>query len=438
MLSAIWHNWPILLVAALAVVLLGIIALLSKYVRLMLNIIRDTPPPLLMGPFDFSRIEGRHVNFRAFDGTSLRGMFLTPDSLPPDFPRRLPGPPRPIRRPTDRRHQLTADLRGVIVFCHEYGSDMYSCIRYCQPLLEAGFAIFSFDFRSHGHSSSLPGYQPRLWCTDKEVADCLGALALVQSEIKDRRLDLDIGLFGISRGAGAAILAAAQMHAILPVKAVIADSAFSTDTTLEWSMKKWVHIFARVRFVYQHHHPAFWHFLRWLLLKFARVRFHCSFPSVHKNIRKFKKTAVFFIHGDKDSYIKPQHTRALFARARRPRYLWIVPDAKHNQSAQVDPERYAARTVAFFEKHLNDCPADQLDLTEPYRDEVTAFFARDNKACRPRPASKAQSHDRSQNHRLPRRPQRRPSAPSVPPDPAPLPHDPADPAPPYSTPSSRK
>src|SRR5689334_20367890 len=50
---------------------------LRKYVRLCLNIIKDTPPPLAMGPRDFQRIEGERVTFRAFDNLNLCGMFLS-------------------------------------------------------------------------------------------------------------------------------------------------------------------------------------------------------------------------------------------------------------------------------------------------------------------------------------------------------------------------
>ena len=486
MFETLLQNWFLLFAVLLAVGVLGLVALLSKYVRLMLNIIRDSPPPLLMGPFDFHRIEGRSVNFRAFDGTSLRGMFLTPNSLPPHMRSEeqqssvtkgrhnatstrhmatLGHDPTDPDRPADHSysdnhdnpnnpanlHQLTSNLKGVVIFCHEYGSDMYSCTRYCQPLLQAGFAVFTFDFRSHGKSSSLPGYEPRLWCTDKEVSDCLGALALVHAELEDRQLDLNIGFFGISRGAGAAILAAVQAQKLTPVKAVMADSAFSSDTTIEWSMKKWVHVFARVRFVYEHHHPAFYNFLRWLLLRFARIRFRCSFPSVRKRLPKLQNTPIFFIHGERDSYIKPDHTRLLFARAQRPRYLWIVADAKHNQSAVVDPARYAARTVAFFEKYVfmktPDKPTDINhsttsndtghsitgdDMTdsianaetghpetsdEPmseheHTEEARRFFARDNKASRPRKGTRKKQND-SKSDRVRGRTQRRPAAKTV-------------------------
>jgi len=350
MLEFIFDHWLILIPVAVVLVLAWIVAVLSKYVRLMLNIFRDTAPPL-MGAAENGNIVGHPFTFRAFDGTKLSGRFLsrwayrrTDSKLGLDLS-------ESIKIEDD---YLTDDTRGVIIFCHEYGYDQHSCLKYCRGLVEQGFDVFTFDFRSHGGSDSLKGYRPRLWCTDKEVSDCLGALLFVRSELEARNLPLNVGFFGISRGAGAAILATAQGRFILPVKAVLADGAFSTDTTLEWYMKKWVHIFARVRFVYERHGPGFWHFLRWLLLIFACRRLKCRFPSVRKTVHWFAKVPIFFIHGAKDSYIKPDHTRMLYEAAHPPRYLWIVSKAKHNQSVSTEPELYADRMIGFFAHFLAD------------------------------------------------------------------------------------
>jgi len=376
MFEPLLQHWFLFTLVLIILVILWIAAVLSKYVRLMLNILRDTPPPLLIGPVGYERIEGRHVTFRAFDGTTLNGMFISPDCLPPE---QRPTSHRTgnLKRNEDEIFAIKPALRGIVIFCHEYGADMYSCARYCLPLLEAGFDIFTFDFRSHGKSSNLPGYQPRLWCTDKEIFDCLGALSYVRAELDSQKLNTRIGLFGISRGGAAAIICACQSQSAIPVHAVIADSAFSNDTILEWSMKKWVHIFAKVRFVYENHHPAFWPFLRWLLLKFAYFRFHCRFPSVRKTMPRIKNIPIFFIHGGKDSHIRPQQAQMLYNLAGGDSYLWIVPQAKHNQSAVIDAERYAGRTVAFLEKYLIPPIKRQEKHVVKERQTDADFFARE-------------------------------------------------------------
>ncbi len=119
--------------------------------------------------------------------------------------------------------------------------------------------MFTFDFRGHGQSSLGGRYRPLQWPTNKELEDVLGACAYVENQLLADGRTPEIGLFGVSRGAGAALLAAASNP---NVKAVICDGVFSTRTTLIWLMKRWAYIFARVKLVYENHpdwvlaHPA--------------------------------------------------------------------------------------------------------------------------------------------------------------------------------------
>ena len=338
MLASLWQelswHWGLLsMVSTVLIVIALTAAILARYIRIMLNILADTPPPLSMGPQDFQRMEGEHVQFRSADGVSLHGMFLYGNRAKP--------------------------RKGMIIFCHEFASDMYSCARYCRPLLDAGFDAFTFDFRGHGRSSNIPNYSPRQWPSDREAADVLGAFAFVESYLENEGLPPEVGIFGISRGAGAAILAMGNNDA---VKCIVTDGAFSTDVTLESLMKRWAYIFARVKFIYENYPPAFWRFLRWVLFLFAPRRFTCRFPSVRKAIVRMSPRAMFFIHGERDSYIRAEQTRFLYALAPQPKYLWIVPGAKHNQSVVVCPDEYRVRTVAFFERFLTGIEGDMAHL----------------------------------------------------------------------------
>ena len=52
-----------------------------------------------------------------------------------------------------------------------YGSDRWSCRSYCDPLLAAGYDVFTYEPRGQGQSDAVPGYEPLQWTTDYEVAD---------------------------------------------------------------------------------------------------------------------------------------------------------------------------------------------------------------------------------------------------------------------------
>ena len=296
--------------------------ILAYYVRICLKIFCDTPPPMSMNPVDFSRIEGETVRFRSFDGTSLQGMRI-----------RVPE---------------TVKYKGTIVFCHEFGADMYSFARYARHLLAGGYDIFTFDFRGHGKSSGSD-YQPLQWPSDRELSDAIGACAYIQSILLSEGKNDEIGIFGISRGAGAAILTAGSDSRI---KAIVCDGAFSTEDTLIALMKRWAYIFASLKLTYQNNPDAYWKGLLWLMMRFAQPKLKRRFPSVRKTLRDMESRPVYFIHGKRDSYIRLEETIKLHNAAPSPRHLWIVSKAKHNQAVIIEPESYASRTLAFFDKHL--------------------------------------------------------------------------------------
>ena len=335
-------NWAaVAIVATCLSLLVFVVLLLAKYVRISLNIFVDTPPPLSMGPVDFQRLYGEMVRFRSFDGTSLRGMHLS----------------------TPNR----SAYKGTIVFCHEYGSDMFSCARYARPLVDAGFDVFTFDYRAHGESSSRGGYKPLQWPSDKELEDTLGACAHVEAMLASEGKPATIGVFGISRGAGSAILAAASDTNI---KCIVCDGLFDTHLTLASLMKRWAYIFARVKLIYENHPDTFWHFLLWLMMRFAQPKLGRKFPSIRKALRFMPARPLMLIHGQRDSYIREEQSRTLHAIAAEPKYLWICSGAKHNQAVVVQPSEYALRTVAFFRCHLADEQTDESAITAPSQTEV--------------------------------------------------------------------
>ncbi len=308
---------------------------LAYYVKIILNIFCDTHPPLSRKPMDFDLIEGERVRFRSWDGTSLQGMLLGAE---------------------------TETSKGTIIFSHEFHADSYSCARYAKPLIEAGYQIFTFDYRAHGNSSAAENYNPLQWPSDKEVGDLLGACAYMRGMLTEEGKPCNLGVFGISRGAGVGLLAASSDA---DIKAIACDGAFDTQSTLIWFMKRWGQLFARIGMLYKEHPEAYWKFLYRLLIHFAQRRLKRRFPSVVKALREMQPRPLFFIHGKRDSYIKVDQTELLHSLAPSPNYLWIVPKAKHNQAVTTEPEEYARRTVAFFDKHLAGLDVDPAAISGP-------------------------------------------------------------------------
>jgi pimeloyl-ACP methyl ester carboxylesterase len=323
-------------VAGVSLLLVYPAMVLRKYVRIMIHIMDDRAPLPENGISDFGRLNGEEIQFRAVDGHGLCGVVLHGDHG---------GHPK-----------------GMIVFAHEFGNDRSSCLRYSTPLLAAGYDIFAFDFRGHGASPPEQGYRPRQWPSDRERADMLGAIAFIGSWLEQRGRSRDVGLFGISRGGGAAILASLGIES---VKAIATDGVFSSDSTMEFLMRRFATIFAKIRIVAENHPPTFWRFLRWLLFRECRRKFGCQFPSVRKAIVKLHRKPMFFIHGERDSYIPIAQSQALYNIAQGPKDLWIVPGAAHNRSIFVQPEEYASRILRFYDKYLSQEVVDQAPQRIP-------------------------------------------------------------------------
>lgn len=374
------------LVAAIAVAISLLLIypamVLRKYVRIMINILDEHAEVEENGNGrnGLSLVHDK-VSFRATDGHPLEGVVLsarcehTATHLNGNGKNGHNGTSENGHRaPTTRATPTTSPLRpayrGTVVFAHEFGSVRTSCMRYCRPLLRAGYDVFAFDFRGHGESPPQEGYKPRQWVSDREQADMSGAIGFIASHLEKQGHPRDIGIFGLSRGAGAAILGAVGCD---DVRAIITDGAFSSDTALEYLMRRFATVFARIRIVAENHPPVFWRFLRWLLFRECRRKFNCRFPSVRKAIAKLGPRPILFIHGEKDSYIPVAQSQILYDRALGPKSLWMVRGAKHNCAISVCPDEYARRVIDFLDEYLAvPAPSVRVQRMDPSTTVISA------------------------------------------------------------------
>jgi pimeloyl-ACP methyl ester carboxylesterase len=317
----------------LAVVLimpLGVLAYLVKqffvlrsvYLPHMVRIFQEKP--LFIIPRGQPVPEAEDVTVCTADGLNLRGCYL----------------------------KGTGPRRGVIWFGLEFGSNRWACVPYCEHLLEHGYDVFAVETRGQGDSDRLPGYEPLQWVTDYEVRDMEAALAYLKT-----RPDADpsgVGLFGISKGAGAGLFAAAGDPY---VRCCVTDGVFATYTTLVPYLRHWFRIYNQ-NYVRQAMFPS-WYYGRLGLigLGWIEAERRCRFPHLEPALRRLRRP-LLMIHGGSDVYIKPGMARALFDLARPPKEFWLVPEAKHNQAFHLAGEEYCRRVLEFFDRHLARQAAD--------------------------------------------------------------------------------
>ncbi len=137
--------------------------------------------------------------------------------------------------------------RPVVVVCHGFKGFMeWGFFPYLAELLAGrGFTLVRFNLSGAG---MMPGDELvtspdafRANTYGKELADLLAVLAALGAEIAPGRVDLErIGLFGHSRGGGAALLAAASEPWRSRVRALVTWAAISTiDRSDPGTMAVW-------------------------------------------------------------------------------------------------------------------------------------------------------------------------------------------------------
>lgn len=62
---------------------------------------------------------------------------------------------------------------------------------------------------------------------------------------------------------------------------------------------------------------------------------------------------MFFIHGDKDTFVPTEMVYPLYEAKEEPKELWIVPNAAHAVSYRDNREEYTHRVANFIKQHMN-------------------------------------------------------------------------------------
>jgi pimeloyl-ACP methyl ester carboxylesterase len=336
--------------ASLLVLGIGVFALcgglvvlftLLKYTPLITRIFLAQPPfmPLKVRPIEL----GERVDFMTDDGLRLSGSYL---------------------------RARTEQQLGLIVFCHEYLSDRWSFRPYADHLRDLGYDLFSFDFRNHGASESEPDFEPIQWTSDREVRDVRAALRYLRT-----RPDHDpagFGLFGVSRGGTAALLAAATQD---DVWGVVTDGAFPTHGTMTPYIIRWADIYVTNPFIRGLLPGWLYNLLSWNARRYAEKWMRCRFPSVEAAAARLGPRPWLMIHGQQDKYISPEIVQGLFSHGSNPRELWLVPEAGHNACRESDPAQYQARIWDFLERYAPRRPAPAQSSVSPAHAELPGEFA---------------------------------------------------------------
>ena len=219
----------------------------------------------------------------------------------------------------------------AVVLVHGFKTSREEMIPWARFLHDAGYNVLLLDTRGAGKSG---GSTVGLGAT--EPHDISQAVTVARQQFGTDK----VAVLGISLGAGAAILAAADDPEI---SAVVADSAW-TDQDFQLSRLSFVDVGP----------------LRVPLLPYGVgivnlfVGADVTKARPLDAIARISPRPILLIHSaDDDNATTPlEGARKLFAAAGEPKELWVAPRGGHAGAINAFPDEYRARVVAFLRAAL--------------------------------------------------------------------------------------
>jgi len=316
-------------------ILIGIV-LLVVALSFILVYANTHPPkyPLYIPPSEY-RMAYEAVSFTSEDGVSLKGWLVEPLQRPDRSGLQQRDIPQQPRHSRDSGRGVKPSHPGArspaIILCHGVGANKSDFTELAVFLAKRGYSVLQFDFRAHGESNGR-----RTSLSYHEQKDVLAALGFLKTraEIDPKR----IGVYGFSMGGSAAILAAARSNGF---RALVADSAFT-------SLKDQ----ARTAITGFYHLPSF-PFLHLAVLGYE-LYFQTQVDAIApvKVIAAIAPTPVLIIAGEGDDLIPADNGRKLYAAAKEPKELWVIPHAEHGGTLAAAGSEYERRVGEFFDRYL--------------------------------------------------------------------------------------
>jgi len=225
------------------------------------------------------------------------------------------------------------DKHATIVYSHGLFRSRRELMERAIDLWKLGYGALLYDARSHGESGKARvsmGYWERL--------DAEAAVKFLREEVPDDR----IVLFGISMGAAAALLAAAETP---EVAAVISDSSFlSFDDTVDHHVRMFLHL------------PTFPMANEFKFFIERKAGFDASKLDALDAVKRIGDRPILFIAAAHDRRMPPEIAQTLYnACASSKRDLLVVdgPGSDiHGHAYQANPQFYIQRVAQFLESAL--------------------------------------------------------------------------------------
>jgi len=244
-------------------------------------------------------LPSRWIEFSSTDGLPLKGWYV------------------PAERPA----------RGTIIYCHGLNRTRIEMLPRAQFGHHLGYNGLLFDLRHHGQSGgdlTTLGYRERL--------DVLGAVRYALEQEKAAR---PVIVWGVSMGAAAALMAAADSPEIA---AVISDSSY---LSLAHTIKHHLKVFLRL--------PAFPIAYEITYLSAWRGGFKAADLDLGQAVERIGDRPILFIGVTGDRRMPPAVAEALYSHAQSPgKKLVILTGSRHGEGFNQTREAYQQAVREFL------------------------------------------------------------------------------------------
>jgi uncharacterized protein len=218
------------------------------------------------------------------------------------------------------------DSPGVLLYLHGNGINIGANIAHAHRFYQMGFSVLLMDYRGYGLSEGSFPSEAQVYEDAETMWDYL---------IQERQIPPDrIFVYGHSLG-GAIAIELAMRHP--EMAGLIVDGSFS-------SLRDMVNLNLSLRLF-----PV-----DWLLTQ--------EFNSIQKVPEL--QTPVLFIHGLADTTVPPSMSQTLYAAAPDPKKLYLVPEAGHNNVAEMAGAEYQ-QTVQSFMQKIDTPETDRQEKEDP-------------------------------------------------------------------------
>jgi len=236
---------------------------------------------------------------------------------------------------------------GWVLLFHGVADNRVGVIGQAEFLLRAGYGVVMMDARAHGASEGpIATYG---WLERNDTRAIIDAMlsSFVNPCLSihwhgpggpDCTLPKHIFVLGESMGAGIALQSAAADPRI---EAVVAEASFASlrEASYDYAGLRRSPLLGKTFFA-----PFSWTLL---YRGESLAGFHAAEVSPEKSVAA-RAFPVLLICDEKDVALPCRHSERIYAAARGPKQLWVVPGAFHTAALGFQPVEFRRRVLAFF------------------------------------------------------------------------------------------